>query len=145
MDVEQDDFHLDDDYDVIIALHLIEHLLEPERFMQRLASFARSDAVVIGGFPVTPDWAAPAWERHLRRTIWRTPENYGHVSVFSPQRVSRMAATCGWKLEFLTGAFLIRKTGAFIENHAFWARLNLLWGAAFPALGGEIYWRMRRA
>jgi len=144
VDVDKPDFSLDEKYDVIVVLHLLEHLLEPERLMKRLSVSVEPCGIVIGGFPVTPRWAASAWEKRLRRKINRHFHNFGHVSVFSPERVHSLAEDCKLRLEFLSGAFLIRKTGSFIENSSFWARLNLLWGAVFPSLGGEIYWQMRR-
>jgi len=70
---------------------------------------------------------------------------FGHVSVFSPQRVRNMAKTCGLYLNFISGAFLLRKSGSFLENLKGWLRFNLLWGAFFPALSGEIYWSMRKS
>lgn len=144
VDVETDGFGLDETYDVVVVLHLLEHLLEPEKLLKRLSLHMQRNGIVVGGFPVTPQWAAPAWEKRLRRKIHRDHGNYGHVSVFSPQRVRDMGEDNGFNLEFLSGAFLIRKTGAAIENSSLWARLNLLWGATMPSLGGEIYWQMRR-
>jgi len=137
--VDLDVFALDEKYDVIIVLHLLEHLFEPEKLMLKLAAALVPDGIVVGGFPVTPEWLASFQQRKIRRTA----SKFGHVSVFSPKRVGRMAENCGLKLDFLSGCFFVRKSGAAIENAKNWIRLNLLWGALFPALGGEIYWRMR--
>jgi SAM-dependent methyltransferase len=137
--VDLDVFALDEKYDVIIVLHLLEHLFEPEKLMLKLAAALVPDGIVVGGFPVTPEWLASFQQRKIRRTA----SKFGHVSVFSPKRVGRMAKNCGLKLDFLSGCFFVRKSGAAIENAKNWIRLNLLWGALFPALGGEIYWRMR--
>lgn len=138
--VDLPDFFLDEKYDVIIVLHLLEHLFEPEQLTQRLSAALAPGGVMIGGFPVTPKWAASYWQKRIRRTA----SKFGHVSVFSPRRVENMANSSGLCLDFISGAFLIRKTGSFIENSRIWLRLNLLFGALFPALGGEIYWRMRK-
>jgi len=143
-DVDQPDFRLDQTYDVIIVLHLLEHLFEPEVLTDKLVSSLAADGILIGGFPVTPDTFQPWWQRRLRRRIDRSEANFGHVSVFSTLRVRRMAHAAGLKPEFISGAFLLRKTGAFIENFHFWTRLNLMWGALFPSLGGELYWCLRR-
>ncbi len=144
VDVETEGFNLADTYDVVVVLHLLEHLLEPERLLKRLSSHMQHDDIVIGGFPVTPQWVAQAWEKRLRQKIHRHYDDHRHVSVFSPQRVRDMGEGNDFTLEFLSGAFLIRKTGAAAENSSLWARLNLLWGAAMPSLGGEVYWQMRR-
>jgi hypothetical protein len=55
-----------------------------------------------------------------------------------------MAQSCGLSLDFISGTFFLRKRNFFLENFKGWVRLNLLWGALFPALGAEIYWRMRK-
>ena len=136
--VDQPDFELDEKYDVIIVLHLLEHLFEPEKLMDQLSNSLTPDGVVIGGFPVTPKWLARYWEKKIRATA----SKFGHVSVFSPLRVKNMANTCRLNLNFMSGAFFLRKSGSFLENHSGWVRLNLVWGAIFPSLGGEIYWRM---
>ena len=68
----------------------------------------------------------------------------GHVSVFSPARVRRMAEQAELKVEFMSGAFLMRSKGSSLENSAAWMRFNILWGRVFPGWPGEIYWLMRK-
>ncbi len=138
--VDQPDFCLDEEYDIIIVLHLLEHLFEPEKLVARLSPALVPGGVIIGGFPVTPEWFASRWQKRIRVTA----SKFGHVSIFSPQRVKNMAQSCGLNLNFISGAFFLRKSGSFFENSKGWLRLNLLWGALFPSLGGEIYWRMRK-
>lgn len=138
--VDLPDFFLDEEYDVIVALHLLEHLFEPEQLAHRLSAALAPGGVMIGGFPITPKWLASYWQKRIRLTA----SKFGHVSVFSPQRVKNMANSCGLYLDFISGAFFLRKSGSFLENCKAWLRLNLLFGALFPALGGEIYWRMRK-
>lgn len=133
-------FFLDEEYDVIIVLHLLEHLFEPEQLVQRLSAVLEPGGVIISGCPVTPKWLASYWQKKIRLTA----SKFGHVSVFSPQRVKNMANSSGLCLDFISGAFLLRKSGSFLENYKVWLRFNLLFGALFPALGGEIYWRMRK-
>jgi len=136
--VDLPDFSLDEEYDVIVVLHLLEHLFEPEKLVARLSPALVPGGVVIGGFPVTPKWLASYWQKRIRLTA----SKFGHVSVFSPRRVKNMAQSCELNLDFISGAFFLRKSGSFLENYKGWLRLNLLWGALFPSLGGEIYWRM---
>jgi hypothetical protein len=38
----------------------------------------------------------------------------------------------------------MRHKGFFLENFAWWMRLNLLFGGLVPSWPGEIYWMMRK-
>lgn len=143
-DVDRSDFQLEQTYDVIIVLHLLEHLFEPEGLVNKLVPALRDDGLLLGGFPVTPHLLQPWWQRRLRQRIQRSHANFGHVSVFSEHRVRTMAGSAGLAPEFISGAFMMRKTGAAVENYPAWARLNLVWGALFPSLGGELYWSLRK-
>jgi len=138
--LEDPHFDLPRDYDVAVVLHILEHLFEPEHALQKIARRIRPGGAVIGGFPVVPDVLAKIREGQVRKTA----APMGHVSVFSPARVRRMAQACGMRVEFLSGAFFLRSKGSPLENSALWARFNLLWGAAFPWWPGEIYWLMRK-
>lgn len=138
--VDRLDFFLDEEYDVIIVLHVLEHLFEPEQLIHRLSGALAPGGVMIGGFPVMPKWLTSYWQKRLRLTA----SKFGHVSAFSPQRVKNMANSCGLYLDFISGAFFLRKSGSFLENYKAWPRVNLLFGALFPALGSELYWRIRK-
>ncbi len=133
-------FDLPADYDVAVLLHILEHLFEPEAALQKVARRIRPGGALIGGFPVVPAPLARLRESKVRRTA----APMGHVSVFSPARVRRMAGICGLRVEFLSGAFFVRSKGSGLENSALWVRFNLLWGAIFPGWPGEIYWLMRK-
>ena len=126
--------------DVIILLHVLEHLRAPEAALGRLVSLLRPGGIVIGGHPVTPEPFRRWQEGRLRRKAGP----YGHVSAFSPERVRTMATGAGLDMEFLSGAFFMRKKGFFLENHDWWRRWNLRFGARFPGWPGEIYWLLRR-
>ena len=126
-DVDKSDFVLNEKYDVIIVLHLLEHLFEPEKLVQRLSQGLTSEGIIIGGFPVMPHWGIAYQQKKIRRKS----SKFGHVSVFSPQRVKQMAASAGLDAQFMSGAFLLRKTGAWIENHSIWMKINLCFGAMF--------------
>lgn len=127
-------------YDALVLLHVLEHLREPEAALARLLPLLRPGGIVIGGHPVTPEPFRLWREQALRRRA----KPFGHVSVFSPQRVRAMATAAELNTEFLTGAFFMRKKGFFLENHDWWWRLNLRFGARFPGWPGELYWRLRR-
>jgi SAM-dependent methyltransferase len=138
--LEDPSFDLPADYDVAVLLHILEHLFEPEAALQKVARRICPGGALIGGFPVVPAAFAGLRERKVRRTA----ASMGHVSVFSPARVRRMAKASGLKVEFLSGAFFMRSKGSALENSALWARFNLFWGAVFPGWPGEIYWLMRK-
>lgn len=133
-------FALPQDYDGAVLLHILEHLFEPEEALKKVAARIRPGGFLIGGFPVVPDFLARIREGQVRKTA----APMGHVSVFSPGRVRRMAASCGLEVEFLAGAFFLRSKGSSLENSSLWARFNLLWGAMVPWWPGEIYWMMRK-
>lgn len=126
-------------YDIVIALHVLEHLKEPEYALQQLSTCLVPGGIIVGGSPTMPACLAPLRERVLRRRAGP----FEHVSVISPQRLQRFADDNCFSVEFLSGAFLSRHSGCAIENSRIWLRLNLPWGALFPALGSEIYFSMR--
>lgn len=138
--LEDPAFDLPRDYDAAILLHVLEHLFEPEAALKKIAARLRPGGVLIGGFPVLPDFLVASRQAAVRRTA----QPMGHVSVFSPARVRRMAAAAGCDAEFLSGAFFVRSKGSPLENSAAWMRFNLRWGLAFPGWPGEIYWLLRK-
>lgn len=138
--LEDPAFALPGAYDTAILLHVLEHLFKPEAALKKIASHIKPGGSLIGGFPVVPDFLAGIRERQVRRVA----APMGHVSVFSPGRVRRMAREAGLEAEFVSGAFLMRSKGSPLENSALWMRLNLFWGRTFPSWPGEIYWLMRK-
>jgi SAM-dependent methyltransferase len=138
--LEDPSFDLPRDFDCAVLLHVLEHLFEPERVLQKIASRIRPGGSLIGGFPVLPAPLAPIRERKVRRTA----KPMGHVSVFSPARVRRMASKAGLETEFISGAFLMRSKGSPLENSPAWLRLNIAWGRMFPGWPGEVYWLLRK-
>jgi 2-polyprenyl-3-methyl-5-hydroxy-6-metoxy-1,4-benzoquinol methylase len=138
--VDVPEFQLVEQYDVIIVLHLLEHLFEPEKLVAKLEPALVSGGILIGGFPTVPHLMLASREQKIRQTA----ASFGHVSAFSPQRVKSMAESCGLKLDFLSGSYFLRKRNFALENYPFWVRLNLLWGVIAPSLSGEIYWQIRK-
>lgn len=139
-DIGDPSFSLPRQYDVVILLHILEHLCSPESIFENLIRYVRDGGILIGGSPVLPHRLASLRENKIRKTA----RNFGHVSVFSPTRVRAMAEKNNLELTFLTGAFLMRSKGFFLENFAWWMRLNLFFGALTP-WHGETYWMMRKS
>ena len=127
-------------YDVVIACHVLEHLFDPEAAVERLSTMLRPGGVLIGGGPVTPHVALGWRERLLRRRA----RPFGHVSVLSTSRLDAMARRACLETQWQGGAFLMRKRGFALENHVWWLRLNLAFGALFPGWPGEVYFAWRR-
>lgn len=138
--LEHDDFKLRQNYDTIVVLHVLEHLFDPENAVKKMARFLRPGGSIIGGFPVLPDFLINRREAQVRKTA----RPMGHVSVFSPERVARMAKAAGLSLEFISGAFFMRSKGSALENSPAWMRFNIRWGQTFPSWPGEVYWLMRK-
>jgi SAM-dependent methyltransferase len=126
-------------YDAVIFLHVLEHLMEPEKTLDRFLETLEPHGIFLGGSPTTPNCIAKYWEARLRRNVGAN----GHVSVLTPARLRDYGRLRDMKTEFLSGAYLMRNGGRSIENSALWLRLNLLWGAAFPSLGNEVYFSLR--
>lgn len=142
VDLESPEFALSDDkqYDVMILLHVLEHLFKPEELVAKIVPHLKPGGMLIGGLPSTPKGFAQAREDKIRATA----RKFGHVSVFSPERVREMAEKNGLEVEFLSGAFFMRKKGFFLENYKWWLRFNLWFGAKFPGWPGETYWILRK-
>jgi hypothetical protein len=60
------------------------------------------------------------------------------------RRWRNLVEDSGLELEMFTGTFLARWSGSPLENKLWWLRLNQLWGAFFPSLGGEAYLAARK-
>ncbi len=116
-DVQSSDGWLDQDYDAVVLLHVLEHLRNPEEVVARIAGRMKPGSVVMGGFPSIPNWCVSTRQRQIKNNPRFT---HGHVSVFSPARVRRMARESGLRVEFLSGAYFLRSGGLFLEDHRWW-------------------------
>lgn len=140
IDLESADFALNKSYDAMILLHVLEHLFHPEALIGKIVPHLKAGGMLIGGFPSLPE--SMRVERELK--IRSKARKFGHVSVFSPERVRALAKENGLEVEFISGAFLMRKKGFFLENYPWWFRFNLWFGSLFPSWPGEIYWILRK-
>ncbi len=138
--IEQDVNWLRSDTDVVVLLHVLEHLFHPEPVLLKMAGQLRSGAAIVGGLPSLPAFLAPQRERKIRAN----PNANGHVSAFSPARIRSMARECGLELEFLSGAFFLRAGGLLLEDYGWWMRFNIAFGACIPDWPGETYWVLRK-
>ncbi|MFN3347665.1 methyltransferase domain-containing protein [Pseudorhodoplanes sp.] len=128
-------------YDVIVFLHLLEHLQNPEACLRAFLPFLLTDGLMVGGSPTMPKVIADlGYERRLRQRA----RKFGHVSIMSPERLELFAQAEGLRLRFLSGSYLTRNNGRFIENSALWLRANIAFGSLFPSLGSEVNFCMSR-
>jgi SAM-dependent methyltransferase len=136
---------LTESYDAVVALHVLEHLINPERALEGVLRYLSPQGVLIGGSPTMPTMLARLYEPRLRRRYRHVPvTEHRHLSVVTPSRVRAFAAEHQLSVDLLTGTFLCRASRSPLEDYAFNMRLNLLWGAFVPSLGGEMYFALRK-
>jgi hypothetical protein len=129
------------DYDVVILLHLLEHLYEPEAFFNLLTDRLRPGTLVIVGLPANLHLLIPLRQQILRKGL-RTAND--HVSAFSVRRARKMVDSADLRLDFLSGAYFIRWDGGFLENYGWWFRCNVIFGGCFSRFPSEIYMAIRK-
>lgn len=137
---ETDLDRVDLDCDVCVLLHVLEHLYEPEKMIERLVSRLPSGTVLIAGFPAHPHLVIPYREPYLRA---HTNAN-GHVSALSTRRFVEAARDNDCEVVESRSAFFMRASGLFLEDSRAWQRFNMAWGGAFPGWLGEAYIAVRK-
>ncbi len=125
------------EYDVVLLLHVLEHLKDPEKFLHRLAATLSPGALVIGGVPSVSPGFAGIRERQLQKKY----KDGGHWCKFSASRVKTMLKESDLTCEEITGAFLIRQSGHTLENRKSWMQWNLFFAHLLPSWPGETYFQ----
>lgn len=126
--------------DMVVSLHVFEHLANPSFTVDEVARILKPDGVFLAGTPTGPAPIAAIRTAMLRaRDRAGKNRHWGHLQKLSPAAWHRLCRESGLDVEFLTGSHLIRRTGARLENHRWWIRLNQLWGGLLPSLGQEAY------
>ena len=130
----------DDGADIVVSLHVLEHMPEPDVAIREFVRILRPGGVMLIAVPVLPRILARMRQRQFNRQL-RSGERRlgGHVYAFSPGILCGIAKSIGLEPEFMAGSHLLRWSGNRLENFKFWARLNQMWGALFPALGRELF------
>jgi len=135
----------DNSADIVVFLHVIEHLPRPDFTIAELARILRPGGVLLAGSPVAPALISHLRDWQLQRRLKSGAEQAGgHVNSMSCGRWRKLLDRVHMQIEMLTGTFLVRWSDNPLENRASWVRLNQLWGALFPALGGEVYLTARK-
>jgi len=136
----------DNSVDIVVFSHVIEHLPRPDFTVGELSRILRPGGMLLAGSPVAPSLIAMVREWQLRRRLSKGRiKPGGHINSMDPGRWNRLLHAQDMRVEMMTGTFLARWSGNPLENRAWWVRLNQLWGALFPAWGGEIYLSARKA
>lgn len=131
--------------DIVINLHVMEHLPRPEFAIKELARVLRPGGLMLLGFPVLPKQFAHIREKQFASQFKKGTRVLGqHQHAFWPSRARKLVEDAGLKVEFMLGTYLLRKRGAFWENSATWMRINQLWGSLFPSLSQELCLKLRK-
>jgi SAM-dependent methyltransferase len=124
--------------DVVVCLHVLEHLARPEFTMAEFAKLLRPGGLLLAATPVAPRWVARFHERRFARRDNVICEGYfRHINAFWPGRLRRLVKDAGLATEFAGSSYVFRWSGNFLENHAAWTRFNQILGALLPSLGQE--------
>jgi SAM-dependent methyltransferase len=126
--------------DIVVSLHVFEHLHAPDRTMAEIRRVLRPGGVFLGGTPTMPAPLA------LVRTLWHQfrhaigrPGRNGHARSFSPASWQRLLDDHGFRVEFMTGSHFYRASRSRMESWPWWVRLNQVLGGLVPSLGSEVY------
>ena len=126
--------------DIVVSLHVFEHLHAPDRTMAEIRRVLRPGGVFLGGTPTMPAPLA------ILRTFWHQfrhaigrPGRNGHARSFSPASWQRLLDDHGFRVEFMTGSHLYRASRSTMESWSWWVRLNQVLGGLIPSLGSEVY------
>jgi SAM-dependent methyltransferase len=135
----------DSSVDILINLHVMEHLPRPEFAITEFFRILRPGGVLLLGFPVLPKYLAKIREKQFASQFAKGTRIKGqHQHAFWPSRARSLVEDAGFSIEFMLGTYFIRKRGAFGENYALWMRINQLWGSLFPSLSQELCIKVRK-
>lgn len=75
------------DFDIIIALDVLEHFSEPRRAIQRMA-----DILASGGYLIIQTGNADSFEAHLLAEDWAYTAVFGHLCALTPSAIRIMTS-----------------------------------------------------
>jgi SAM-dependent methyltransferase len=135
----------DDSADIIVFIHVLEHLPRPEFTMSEIARVLKPGGLLVAGSPVLPWPYSVLRDRVLKKRLETGKIKPGaHIQALSRSSWKKLLRRAFLEPEFMNGAYLLRWSGCPLEDYSFWFRLNVAWGALFPQLGNEIYLTARK-
>jgi SAM-dependent methyltransferase len=131
--------------DIVICSHVLEHVPRPRFTMGELSRILKPEGLMLIGVPVAPKVIAHVREWQFARQFEAGTRKKGHhMHSFWPKRICGMAENLELQIEFVSGTYLLRHKGLFLEDHRFWIRINQIWGALFPSLAQELCIQLRK-
>jgi len=135
----------DNSADVLVSLHVFEHLPRPEFTAAEIFRVLKPGGIFLIGTPVVPKLAAATGEKKYRDQISEGKRWAGkHINKFYPERMETLLQGAGFTIDWLSGSYFLRSSGYGLENLKPWIRINHAWGSAFPSLGQELYVQARK-
>lgn len=138
-DLEKNIPLLDSSADIVVCLHVLEHIARFENAIKECVRVLRPNGILLIGTPILPRIFQIIRQWQFSRQFKRGKRRLGaHFHAFSPAVFHELTHCFDLKLEFMTGLRFLRWSGSKLENWRIWVRLNQIWGAIFPSLGREI-------
>ena len=130
---------------LLVCIHVMEHLLCPEFTMAEIARVLAPGGVFCGGSPTAPSIVSYFLHRRLRRKMRNgTVGPNGHINSLCPDDWKRLVRGSGLTLDFLSGSHFMRLSGSILEDSKAWVKCNLFFGGIAPSLGSEVYLLARK-
>jgi 2-polyprenyl-3-methyl-5-hydroxy-6-metoxy-1,4-benzoquinol methylase len=79
-------------FDVVTAMEVLEHVVEPKQELHAITSLVRSGGVL---YLTTPNFAAVT--RRLAGPAWRAIDYPEHLNLFTPSALDSMLSSTGWR------------------------------------------------
>jgi SAM-dependent methyltransferase len=135
----------DNSADIVLLIHVMEHLDRPEFTAGEIARILKPGGLLVAGTPVLPWPFSNIRDKTLKKRLAEGTISRGqHIQAFSRPRWKSVLRSASLEPEFMNGAFFLRNSGSLLEDSRFWFRLNVAWGALVPQLGNEVYLTARK-
>jgi 2-polyprenyl-3-methyl-5-hydroxy-6-metoxy-1,4-benzoquinol methylase len=110
----------DHEYDCIICLELLEHLLEPIALLSEFRRVLRAEGRVVISVPNPYSWV------EIFREVFRRPDPEGHLNAFTAPVMENVLALAGFQLERILGTSVrIPKTLRLLSTDSMLARSRI--------------------
>lgn len=125
-------FELDQDFDVIVAGELIEHLANPGEFLECAKAHLKPDGRLL---LTTPNpWAVSRFWHALRGDV---PVNPEHTCWFDRKTITELLSRVGFTVSEFTYIEPFWKKVFSLQNRKIISPTRLLWSLGFETLGAQ--------